>query len=51
MNPIYLSELLLCLVVALGAVSLTAWLNMHSVICNLVGIAVMMLCVSIMIGA
>jgi hypothetical protein len=51
MNPIYLSELLLCLVAALGAVSLTAWLNLHSVICNLAGIAVMMLCVSIMIGA
>jgi hypothetical protein len=50
MNTIHLSELLLCLVAALGAVSLAAWLNMHSVICNLVGIVVMLLCVSIVIN-
>jgi hypothetical protein len=50
MSVIYFTELLLCLVAALAAVSLTAWLNMHSVICNLAGLAVMMLCVSIVIN-
>jgi hypothetical protein len=50
MNAMYFTELLLCLVAALGAVSLTAWLNLHSVICNLAGIAVMLLCVSIVIN-